>query len=364
MSEGGATQSSGARSGLIDRLRAALRAAGSDYAEAPIEPMPDTGLAHDHLRLTGTGVVARLPKQSQMDLPAAENLAYQGACFARAGESGHTPRLIATLPPGESLPRGGLLVSEIEGRPARLPEDLDAIATALARIHALPVPPAAARPPLSDPEDPLALILEEIRAQATHMDAAEVAAETREIIARNVTLLEDLADRSGRPPKRLISFDAHPGNFLIQADGRAVLVDLEKGRYSAPALDLAHATLYTSTTWDVATSAVLSAVEIAATYRAWNRAFGDSDTGDGAPVAWHVPMRRAMWLWSVTWCAKWRALSARPADSGAAGEDWSGENSEADLIRHVRDRVDHYLDPAIARHVDAEFDTLDAMFAG
>ncbi|MDT8344221.1 MAG: hypothetical protein RQ752_07280, partial [Thermohalobaculum sp.] len=169
-----------ARDTLVARLGQALRAAdavaanggaanggaagggrpsgAAGWADADLEPMPDKGLAHDHVRLAGRGIVARLPKQSQMGLGAAANLAYQAACYTRASASGHAPRLIATLAPGAALPRGGLLVEEIAGHPARLPGDLPAIATALGRIHALPLPPAPARPPLADPADPLALL--------------------------------------------------------------------------------------------------------------------------------------------------------------------------------------------------------------
>ena len=102
------------------------------------EPMPDKGLAHWHFRLPGTGWLARVPKQSQMDLPAEANLAYQSACFVRAAPSGHTPKLLGVLSPSAHLPRGALLVEEIVGRPARLPADLPAIMEALAAIHALP----------------------------------------------------------------------------------------------------------------------------------------------------------------------------------------------------------------------------------
>jgi hypothetical protein len=63
-------------------------------------------------------------------------------------------------------------------------------------------------------------------------------------------------------------------------------------------------------------------------------------------------MRRAMWLWSLSWCAKWRVLSARAARNDGRGEDWSAEASDAALVAHVRDRVDHYLKPSTARHVD------------
>ena len=54
---------------------------------------------------------------------------------------------------------------------------------------------------------------------------------------------------------------------------RAYLVDLEKCRYSYPSFDLAHATLYTSTTWDMDTHTVLSRPAMCwQTYRAWTNA--------------------------------------------------------------------------------------------
>lgn len=328
-------------------LLPALDAAG--IARGTPEPMPDTGLAHDHIRLAGTGWIARLPKQSQMQLGAAENLAYQAACFTRASASGHAPRLRAVLPPSNALPRGGLVVEEITGRTARLPGDLPAIMAALAAIHALPVPEA--RAPLLDPADPLTGLLEEIGTQAAYLHAADPA--TRAIVERHIAALRDLADDTPRPPKRLISFDAHPGNFLITPDDRAVLVDLEKARYSAPPLDLAHATLYTSTTWDVASHAVLTPEQVADACRHWLRCLPEAERAALAP--WILPMRRAMWLWSMTWCAKWRVLSGAEVKATQDGEDWAADKSEAALIAHVRGRVDHYLDPQTAARMDDGF---------
>jgi thiamine kinase-like enzyme len=337
------------RAALIPALMKALKAA--DQAPGLPELMPDTGLAHDHIRLGGTRRIARLPKQSQMQLGAAENLAYQAACFTRASASGHAPQLHVVLPPSDALPRGGLIVEEIEGRAARLPEDLPAIMAALAAIHALPVPEAGARLPLLDPADPLADLLAEIETQAAYLHAAHP--DTRAIIETHIAALRDLAASAARPPKRLISFDAHPGNFLIRADGRAVLVDLEKARYSAPPLDLAHATLYTSTTWDVASHAVLEPQEVARACHHWLDHLPEADRAALRP--WIVPLRRAMWLWSMTWCAKWRVLSGAEAKAGHDGEDWAADNSEAALIAHVRGRVDHYLDPDTAARLDSEF---------
>ena len=340
-------------------LQAALRAAG---IAAMAEPMADTGLAHAHYRLTGTGLIARLPKQSQMRLGAAENLADQAACYTRAAQGGHAPRLARVLAPVAGLPRGGLVVEEIAGRPARLPDDLDAIVDALASIHALPVPARRARAPILAPADPLADLMDEIAAQAAFLGPAGVAPGTAELIRDGITDLAVLVAAPARPAARLISFDAHPGNFLVEPSGRAVLVDLEKCRYSAPQLDLAHATLYTSTTWDLASHAVLSVGEVARAHDRWIARIGDAAWARDAG-RWLVPMRRAMWLWSMTWCAKWRVLSARAARGDGEGEDWSAEASGADLVAHVRDRVDHYLAPATARRVAEEFRVLEAMLA-
>jgi thiamine kinase-like enzyme len=340
-------------------LEAALRAAG---IAAVAEPMADTGLAHAHYRLAGTGLIARLPKQSQMRLGAAENLAYQAACYRRAARGGHAPRLAQVLLPVAGLPRGGRVVEEIAGRPARLPEDLDAIVDAMASIHTLPVPARAGRAPILAPADPLADLLEEIGAQAAYLDPAGIAPETTELIRDGITDLSVLVAAPARPAARLISFDAHPGNFLVEPSGRAVLVDLEKCRYSAPQLDLAHATLYTSTTWDVASHAVLGVEEVARVHERWIGRIGGADWARDAG-RWLVPMRRAMWLWSMTWCAKWRVLSARAARGDGEGEDWSAEASGADLVAHVRDRVDHYLAAATARMVADEFRVLDTMLA-
>jgi thiamine kinase-like enzyme len=341
---------------IVQRLRAALQAAGHPAADQPLEPLPDKGLAHDHVRLQGSGWLARIPKQSQLGLTAQDNLAYQRACFERAAASGHTPVLHGVLPPSALLPRGALLVQAIEGRPARLPHDLPALAAALAALHALPLPEAAARAPLLNAVDPLQALVQEIDAQAAHLGLAGLPAVVLTAVERERQRLRACLSNTVRPARCLIAFDAHPGNFIVQPDGRAVLVDLEKCRYAHPGLDLAHTTLYTSTTWDVDTRAVLTEDEVLGFYAAWARAVGSMASG---ALVWHGPLRRAMWLWSITWCAKWRALSSASANAGADGEDWSSERSEAALVDHVRERVDHYLQADVVDAVLAGFEALE-----
>jgi hypothetical protein len=343
---------------LMASLRKALGDAHSPFAGTALQPLADKGLAHHHVRLLGTGLLARVPKQSQMGLGAADNLDYEAACYRRAAASGHVPRLAGTLPPGRFLPRGALLVEEIIGRSARLPGDLPAIAEAFAALHGLPLPAAPERAPLIDAADPLAALQAEIQAQAAYLDPAALLPGTRALIDGALAQFSRLCDQPQRPPRRLIAFDGHPGNFLITADGRAILVDLEKARYSHPPLDLAHATLYTSTTWDVDSSAELTPAQVLAFYAAWHR---QCDIGSG-PAAWFVPLRAAMWLWSVTWCAKWRVLSPRHAQRHTGGEDWSAEHSSEALVAHVRGRVDCYLSAPAVERVLHELDDLRAAF--
>jgi thiamine kinase-like enzyme len=242
-----------------------------------------------------------------------------------------------------------------------LPTDLTAVVTALARIHQLQLPVKDARAPLMSAADAMTDLLAEIEAQAAYLDAAMIDSAAMRRIDAEIGRYRSLCARSPRPPLCLISFDAHPGNFMVRADGRAVLVDLEKCRYSHASLDLAHATLYTSTTWDAASSAALSVDEVASAYADWSREMGAS-----APAwnAWHVPLRRAMWLWSITWCAKWRVASSAASATGSSGEDWSTELSEPALIAHVRGRVDHYLSTAIVEQVLGEIDALAQTLPG
>lgn len=344
---------------LLQSLQAELRARTA-WGDVALVALADKGLAHHHVRLAGTGWLARIPKQSQLGLEPQANLAHQQACFERAAASGHTPRLSMALPVSQRLPRGALLVEEIEGRAAVLPHDLPAIAQALAAVHALSLPPAAGRPPLASSADPLRALYDEIDLQATHLPAAGVDAQVAAAIQHELAVLRRLVARPERPPCTLIAFDAHPGNFVVRASGQAVLVDLEKCRYAYPGLDLAHATLYTSTTWDLTSQCELGVQEVAGFYTTWSSAVGPDIAA--AAQEWQVPLRHAMWLWSLTWCCKWRALSQRPPQPAAAGEDWSAANSDTALVAHVRDRVDHYLSPSAIALVLQELRSLQALF--
>lgn len=329
------------------------------------------GLAHDHVTVAGRGLLLRVPKQSQFGLSPGDNLAYQAACFARVSASGFGPRLHEVLPPQARLPMGALLVEQIDGRPPRLPEDLPLLAEAMARVHALPVPPPASRAPLHDHQDPVGGALDEVEAQAEFLDAAGLDPKSRAEIDDELAWARGFREQcAGRAqPVTLVLTDTHPGNFLIEAAAqgggggpgrgaaRAVIVDLEKALYGSPATDLAHATLYTSTTWDPDTWAALGLDELAAFYRRYLEMIGESLARDLAP--WLVPLRRITLLRAVTWCAKWRVLHARARRQGqelaVSAEDWSAENTDPATIAHVAERVDDYLAPETLKAMRGEW---------
>ena len=357
---------------LVDQLPPLAQAASAlpdmpDIQVSDLEVLPTSGLAHDHVRCRGLGLLLRVPRQSQLALDAKANLAYQAACFERMGPSGRTPRLSGVIAPSAALPMGALAVEEIVGGPASLPADLSAVAEALAAIHALPVPPETARPPLKDPSNPVFDTLREVEGQARHLSdpRAPVSPAAKAAIEAEIAAMQAFAERTAPPPKTLISFDAHPGNFIRQASGRAVLVDLEKGRYGGAGFDLAHATLYTSTTWDVATYAELTAAEVAGFYTAWLSAVPEDMARAYRP--WLLPMRRIMWLWSVTWCAKWAVESqldtVTDKHNAQSTEDWSSDNTDRALIDHVAGRVRTYLSDDIVGRVIEEWTADNALTA-
>jgi len=328
-----------------------------DVACADLAPMRVKGLAHDHVALRGRGVLLRVPKQSQFALSAAKNLAYQAACFDRVSASGHAPRLHGAIAPRARIPMGALLVDYIDGRAPRLPQDLTALAECMARVHALSLPQD--RTPLADHTDPIGGAMAEIEAQALFLHDAEFSYEARAEIEAELSWARAYRDEiaSAEQPVTLVLTDTHPGNFLIDNRGRAIIVDLEKALYGSPGTDLAHATIYSSTTWDTDTWADLSLREVANFYRHYLDLLGPDFAQRLRP--WLVPLRRITMLRAITWCVKWQVLhrGARQEakHTAVSTEDWSAENTDPALIAHVAGRVAEYLSAPILRRMRAEW---------
>jgi phosphotransferase family enzyme len=337
---------------LVDRaLIEALSqlAATQDLAADDVVPMTEKGVNHEHFRLGRTGLVLRVPRATPWAGDAQAQLAGEAAAFARAEPAGVTPRFIAALPPSPALPRGALVVEEIVGRLVRLPSDLPAIARSLARLHALPVPPPEGRAPLPDHgiEGPWAATLAVIARQREFLPQVDLAQETRAALEEELAEAERLAGRftPAEQPLALVGTDTHPGNFIMRASDDAVLVDLERVCYGSPAIDLAHASLFTSTTWDLEVQAVLTPDEIAGFYRDYLAAVGPTRAAELRP--WLLPARRLTWLRTMMWAVRLRALTER------------GELALAPaLARHVASRLHDFFDPANLARVRAEWITL------
>jgi Ser/Thr protein kinase RdoA (MazF antagonist) len=329
-----------------DALRQALAASPrfAALAEARLSDWPGRGIAHDHVAVDGAAfeghaVLLRVPRLSQSLTAPADLLLYEATGFARAAPAGVTPRLFGTLPIGPDLPWGALVVERIAGPKPRLPDDMPALAATLARLHALPVPPPALRPPLDDHADAVAELWRVIDRQAAFLGLAPIAPASRRMVETELDLarLGSVPARRLAPVTTLIGADTHPGNFLMR-DGRpdaCVFVDLEKAAYGNPAIDLAHATLPTSTRWDPDCAAALAPADVAA--------FNDAYRREAAPALWAAlvpwlgPLRRLTWLRTLTWCVRWTVLS-READG------WSAERLAPDHRRHIEAFVAAALD--------------------
>lgn len=310
-----------------------------EFAGLPLDalvPLPTKGISHDHIQITGHDVLLRIPRFSQWGTAPAQHLAYEQAAFHQAAGSGHVPALLATLPVSSELPTGALLVQRIHGRPPHLPQDLAAIATALAALHGLPLPPPSTRPPLISQTRPVAATLAAIEAQAIDLPAAGLAPEARSALHEELTWARTCAAAEAKdfPVLAFVGTDTHPGNFLIDGADKAWFLDLEKSLYGAPPIDLAHTTLATSTGWDPdCAGGELEPADIAAFYAGYLTAI---DPGRARLlVPWLIPMRRLTWLRTMTWFARWRAR-------------WSGE---AEAARQTTAVAAH-----IARHIETCFE--------
>ncbi|MGE5201094.1 MAG: phosphotransferase family protein, partial [Acidobacteriota bacterium] len=270
----------------------------------------------------------------------------EAAAFERAAPSRATPRLAAVLPPAPGLRRGALLVEEIVGRVPRLPQDLPALAEALARLHGLKLPPPPERPPLPDHGaiGPISETLEFIRRQREFLPKVPLAPATRSALEDDFAWAQRFAAETsaGSQPLALVGTDTHPGNFVLRPDGSAVLVDLERVCYGSPAIDLAHTTLYTSTTWDLEVQAVLGRAEVEVFYRHYLHAAGRDRAAALRP--WLPPARRLTWLRTMMWAVRWRALAEQ-----------DGLALDPRLAQHIHRRLDDFFAPATVARVRAEW---------
>ena len=335
--------------GMIDALLSALRErpAFASLDAADLVPLPATGTAHGHVALPG-GRLARIAYAHDGDPTAAARLATQAEAFHHLEPAGRTPRLHDVVPPRPGLPGGALIVDRVEGHAPRLPGDLAAMADTLARLHALPLPPPGSSIPTM--ADPLRETLAGIEQNAARfLDRAVPAAEARAAIRAELDAMRALAAGApGTQPLCLALADTHPGNFLVDRAGVAWFLDLEKVHVGSPAIDLAHATLPTSTLWHPDVGTVLSRAEVEGFVDTYLEAVGAARAAALRP--WLAPMRRLTWLRTTLFMARWRVQTRSPRDPADPGQ-WSDAGLDPAMRAHMDRCIDRCLATDMVRSV-------------
>jgi aminoglycoside phosphotransferase (APT) family kinase protein len=316
------------------------------------DALPATGTAHGHVRLRD-GRLARIAYAHEGDASAAGRLHAQAAAFRHLEPAGRTPRLHEVIEPRSGLPGGALIVDFIEGHAPRLPDELALMADTLARIHALPLPPASS--PIPRQRNPLIETLEGIELNAMRfLDKAvpDVAARTE--IADELRAMRSLAPALGRTmqPLTVALADTHPGNFIVDQVGIAWFVDLEKVHVGAPAIDLAHATLPTSTLWHPDVGALLTRAEVQDFYDLYLARIGKPAAETLRP--WLLPMRRLTWLRTTLFMARWRVETRAPRDSSNPSQ-WSDAGLDPQMKTHIDARIDQCFTPEMIHAIRSEW---------
>jgi aminoglycoside phosphotransferase (APT) family kinase protein len=131
--------------------------------------------------------------------------------------------------------------------------------------------------------------------------------------------------------------DTHPGNFIVDRTGIAWFVDLEKVHVGSPAIDLAHATLATSTVWHPDVGKVLSRAETQGFYDLYLEKVGKKQAASLQP--WLAPMRRLTWLRTTLFMARWR-VQTRSLHDPADPTQWSDAGLAPAMKAHLDARID------------------------
>jgi aminoglycoside phosphotransferase (APT) family kinase protein len=146
--------------------------------------------------------------------------------------------------------------------------------------------------------------------------------------------------------------DTHPGNFIVDRSGIAWFVDLEKVHVGSPAIDLAHATLPTSTLWHPDVGVLLSREDVAAFNESYLAGIGARRAEALRP--WIVPMRRLTWLRTTLFMARWRAETRAPRDP-ANTTQWSDAGLDPKMKRHIDARIDQCFSCETIKSIRSEW---------
>ena len=326
--------------------------------EGDLAPLSSKGTAHGHVAIVppidGRNLVVRIAYAFPDDPTAASRLQLQAEAFRRCAPSQVTPRLFDVVPPSTAMPGGLLVVDRIDGRVPRLPAELDLMAQSLAAIHSLPVPARAQAAPIPFPPDPVVALLQSIETNAPFVDKMRIGEEVRRTLNEELEFARVYARSTSRaiPEPVLALADTHPGNFLVDAAGKAWFVDMEKVHYGAAAIDLAHATLETSTRWDRDVDLVLPREAVASFYSLYLELIGRGRADRLRPFL--LPLRRMTWLRTMTFMARW-SVQTDPAYAGAEPDRWSDSGLSPEMRAHARAAIADLYRPQAVQRIRAEW---------
>jgi hypothetical protein len=194
------------------------------------------------------------------------------------------------------------------------------------------------------------------------LDKAVPASAARAEIAEELRLLRGMAPAIAQRPQPLTVAlaDTHPGNFIVGRGGIAWFVDLEiawfvdleKVHVGSPAIDLAHATLATSTLWHPDVGKVLSSAEVQRFYTLYLEKVGPRQAASLKP--WLLPMRRLTWLRTTLFMARWRVQTHSPRDPSDPTQ-WSDAGLEPAMKAHIDQRIDQCFRRDTIQSIRAEW---------
>lgn len=316
------------------------------------EALPATGTAHGHVRLKD-GRLARIAYAYEDDPTAGARLHLQAEAFRHLAPAGRTPKLHEVIEPRIGLPGGALIVDFIEGRAPRLQDELDAMADTLARLHSLPLP--APGSPIPRQDNPFRTTLDVVEQGAQRfLDKAVTEHGARAEIVEELELMREMAKTLAQrqQPLSVALADTHPGNFIVDRAGIAWFVDLEKVHVGSAAIDLAHATLPTSTVWHPDVGKVLSPAEVAHFYETYLAHIGETRAAELR--LWLQPMRRLTWLRTTLFMARWKAQTEAPRDPSDPSQ-WSDAGLSPAMRDHLRSRIALSFERETIRSIRAEW---------
>lgn len=217
----------------------------SSVTPESFRPLNSGGLAHDHVLISGTDWLLRIPRGNQLGMEPDAFLDLQTACFSNAALSGVCPPIIGALPPAPELPDGALIVKFVSGRPAFEKGDAAAVAKAMSSLHKITAESVKGLHIEEHPFGSQIQLLENVfGAAASHTHLSD---DCRELLDnKRIELISKLRDRENDKtiaslPMRLIGGDSHTGNFMIDRNNKAWLVDVEFALIDTPYIDIADA---------------------------------------------------------------------------------------------------------------------------